>query len=115
MQKEILLFKKEIENPNTNINPKTKTILTVSYDITWNNYNNYNHFAVIELLQCNSVSNSIDIMQTSRVKLPDELLSVTFDPNTNITSTNNNILLAVGCYDSYFTLFNVEIIYYQQF
>ena len=83
MQKEILLFKKEIENPNTNINPKTKTILTVAKDRT-GNIQNYNHFAVIELLHCNSVSHSIDIMQTSRVKLPDELRSVTFDPNTNI-------------------------------
>jgi predicted Ser/Thr protein kinase len=70
MQKEILLFKKEIENPNTNINPKTKTILTVSFDRTGNKYNNRNYFAVIELLQCNSVSHSIDIKQTSRVELP---------------------------------------------
>jgi hypothetical protein len=57
---------------------------------------NYNYFAVIELLQCNSVSNSIDIKQTSRVKLPSKLFAVTFDLNTNINPTNNNILLAVG-------------------
>ena len=70
---------------------------------------------MIELLQCNSVSHSINIIQTSRVKLPSYLNDVTFDPNTHITSTNNNILLAVGCEYGSFILFNVEIIDYQQF
>ena len=114
MQTELFPIRNYIETHKTNIHSRPKTILTVAGGKDYNDYQ-FTYFAVIELLHCNSVSNSIDIMQTSRVKLPRYLTAVTFDPNTNITSTNNNILLAVGCMRGYFILFNVEIIDYQQF